>query len=196
MNLKEKGEASRERLLKSAEACFSKTGFDAASVDNICKHANLSKGGFYHHFSSKQDLVIELLNRWLKKIDKYIDSSREGSSSIKELFTGIAGQAKPFFMETREELPMFLELWLKSSRDAQLKEKTIIFYKKYIGFFKDILESGMEKGSIKNVDPDSVSRMIVAMAVGLMMQGLLDPGGTDWDKVAKDSSLLILKGLA
>ncbi len=195
MNLKEKGEASRERLLKSAEACFSKKGFDTTSVDNICKHANLSKGGFYHHFSSKQDLILELLNRWLKKIDKYIGSGRNDSGSIEELLINIAGHARPFFMETSDELPMFLELWLKSSRDPILRKKTIIFYEKYISLFKNILKSGMEKGSIKNIDTDAVSRIIVAMAVGLMMQGLLDPQGANWEKVAKDSSILILKGL-
>ncbi len=196
MRSKEKGEASRDRLLRSAGTCFSREGFDGTSVDKICRHAKLSKGGFYHHFSSKQDLVIELLDRWLNKIDKYIESARKDSQSLEELIINIAGHARPFFIETSDELPLFLELWLKSSRDPRLRKRTIIFYEKYIGLFKGILESGVKNGSIKNVDPDRISRIIVAIAVGLMMQGLLDPGGTDWDGVAKDSSVLVLKGLA
>ena len=68
MKLKEKGAASKNKLLRSAATCFAESGFDVASVDEICKNAGLSKGGFYHHFSSKQDLIIELLNQWLEEI--------------------------------------------------------------------------------------------------------------------------------
>ncbi len=196
MKLKEKGAASKNKLLKSAAICFSKNGFDAASVDEICRHAGLSKGGFYHHFASKQDLIIELLNQWLERVDDYIKSTQDSSKNMQELFTNIAGKARPVFVEAGEQLPIFLELWIKSSRDPELKEKTITFYKRYLDFFKKVINEGIDSGVVREVNPVAASRIIMAVAVGLMMQGLLDPDGADWDKVARESSAILIGGLA
>ena len=196
MKLKEKGAASKNKLLKSAAACFAENGFDAASVDEICRHAGLSKGGFYHHFASKQDLIIELLNQWLERVDDYIKSAQGSSKNMQELFTNIAGKARPVFVEASEQLPIFLELWIKASRDPKLKERTIIFYKRYLDFFKKVINEGMDNGVVREVNPVAASRIIMAVAVGLMMQGLLDPDGADWDKVARESSAILIGGLA
>jgi AcrR family transcriptional regulator len=196
MKLKEKGAASKNKLLKSAAICFSKNGFDAASVDEICRHAGLSKGGFYHHFASKQDLIIELLNQWLERVDDYIKSTQDSSKNMQELFTNIAGKARPVFVEAGEQLPIFLELWIKSSRDPELKERTITFYKRYLDFFKKVINEGIDSGVVREVNPVAASRIIMAVAVGLMMQGLLDPDGADWDKVARESSAILIGGLA
>lgn len=195
MKLKEKGAASKNKLLKSAAACFAENGFDAASVDEICRHAGLSKGGFYHHFASKQDLIIELLNQWLERVDDYIKSAQGSSKNMQELFTNIASKARPVFVEASEQLPIFLELWIKASRDPKLKERTITFYKRYLDFFKKVINEGIDRGVVREVDPVAASRIIMAVAVGLMMQGLLDPDGADWDRVAGESSAILIGGL-
>jgi len=196
MKLKEKGVASKNKLLKSAITCFAESGFDVASVDEICKNAGLSKGGFYYHFSSKQDLIIELLNQWLGRVDDYIKLVQGSSKNMQELFMNIAGKARPVFFEAGEQqLPIFLELWIKSSRDPELKKRTIAFYERYLDFFKKIINESISKGIVREIDPGAASRIIIAVAVGLMMQGLIDPDGADWDKVAVESSAIIIKGL-
>jgi len=164
MKLKEKGAASKNKLLKSAAACFAENGFDAASIDEICKHAGLSKGGFYHHFASKQDLIIELLNQWLERVDDYIKSVKDSSKNMQELFTNIAGKARPVFVEASEQLPIFLELWIKSSRDPELKERTITFYKRYLDFFKKVISEGIDSGVVREVNPVAASRIIMAVS--------------------------------
>jgi TetR/AcrR family transcriptional repressor of nem operon len=53
----------KENLLKSAYDLFLEKGYYAASVDNICKRADVSKGSFFHYFKSKEELGIEVL-KW------------------------------------------------------------------------------------------------------------------------------------
>lgn len=195
MNLKEKSRKSKSKLLKSAEVCFSKHGFDVTSVAEVCKHAGMSKGAFYHHFSSKQALFLELLNQWLKIIDEYLNSAQHDSDNVLELLIDIASKAQPVFKEAGGQLPIFLELWIKASRDPKLRKITIVSYQKYLDFFKKVVDEGTKEKLIRKINPDIVSRIIIAVAVGLMMQGLLDPQGADWDEVAKESAMIILKGL-
>lgn len=195
MNLKDKGKESRKKLLEAAEACFTKYGFHASSVDMICKAAGMSKGAFYHHFTSKQELYLEMLDQWLKIIDRYIESARSDSKNMLELFRNI-GEAKLLFQEAAGKLPIFIELWVRASRDEELKKITIGSYYKYLELFKSLIDEGINEGLIKKVNPDTVSRMIIAVAVGFIMQSMLDPEGTDWDRVARECPEIILKGLA
>jgi len=195
MNLKDKGKESRKKLLEAAEACFTKYGFHASSVDMICKAAGMSKGAFYHHFTSKQELYLEMLDQWLKIIDRYIESARSDSKNVLELFRNI-GEAKLLFQEAAGKLPIFIELWVRASRDEELKKIMIGSYYKYLELFKSLIDEGINEGLIKKVNPDTVSRMVIAVAVGFIMQGMLDPEGTDWDRVARECPEIILKGLA
>jgi len=55
-----KGEAKRQEMLAAAETLFCSKGYDATSVQDILDVLHASKGGFYHHFASKED-VLKLL---------------------------------------------------------------------------------------------------------------------------------------
>ncbi|TJW05620.1 MAG: TetR/AcrR family transcriptional regulator [Mesorhizobium sp.] len=52
---------NRRRILDAASRLFRDKGFDAVSVAEVMKAAGLTHGGFYGHFSSKDDLVAQAL---------------------------------------------------------------------------------------------------------------------------------------
>jgi TetR/AcrR family transcriptional repressor of nem operon len=60
---REKAAEHRERIIDAAGALFSEKGFDGIGVADIMKAANLTHGGFYGHFSSKDDLVAQASRR-------------------------------------------------------------------------------------------------------------------------------------
>ncbi len=47
--------------MNAARVVFSRKGFENASVEEICLAADYSKGGFYFHFRSKEDLLFDML---------------------------------------------------------------------------------------------------------------------------------------
>ncbi|MGH8860991.1 MAG: TetR family transcriptional regulator [Jatrophihabitantaceae bacterium] len=51
---------SRDRVLDVATQLFAQQGYDATSVAQVIQHAGLTKGGFYHHFASKDALLYEV----------------------------------------------------------------------------------------------------------------------------------------
>ena len=52
---------NRRRILDAASRLFRDKGFDAVSVAEVMKAAGLTHGGFYGHFSSKDDLIAQTL---------------------------------------------------------------------------------------------------------------------------------------
>ena len=59
------GTANRDRILDAAERLVLERGFAATSVDAVIAKASASKGGFFHHFHSKNELGIALLERYV-----------------------------------------------------------------------------------------------------------------------------------
>ena len=50
---------TRARIVASARVLFNRRGFDQVSIDDIMREVGLTRGGFYNHFSSKEDLYAE-----------------------------------------------------------------------------------------------------------------------------------------
>ncbi len=55
---------SRTRLLTAAMNVIRAKGYAAATVDDICRSAGVTKGGFFHHFNSKDDLALSAAAYW------------------------------------------------------------------------------------------------------------------------------------
>lgn len=56
--------STRPNLLDAALSVIRTKGYAATTVDDICARASLSKGAFFHHFSSKEDLAVAAANYW------------------------------------------------------------------------------------------------------------------------------------
>lgn len=59
------GSATRTRILDAAETLVLDQGFAGTSVDEVIATAETTKGGFFHHFASKQELARALVERYV-----------------------------------------------------------------------------------------------------------------------------------
>ena len=58
-----KGDQSRKRIIDAAEKLFAEKGYAATSVQDILDALGISKGGFYHYFDTKMELLTEVCAR-------------------------------------------------------------------------------------------------------------------------------------
>ena len=191
--MQQRSEETRSNILDSAIKLFSTRGFNAASVDDICADAGISKGAFYHHFKSKQDLFLALLDVWLQTIDNAIEASKD--KTVPETFMQITEAFPYLFATANEGLPMFLEFWLQASRDDKIWQASIVPYRRYHKHFTSPIKKGVDEGSFVPVDPELTARMIVSMAMGLLLQSLLDPNGAKWEKTAREITTMMMDTL-
>jgi AcrR family transcriptional regulator len=62
------GEEPRDRLCEAALACFDRKGIRRTSMDEIAREAGISRPAVYYYFSTKDDLVLEIVARQASKI--------------------------------------------------------------------------------------------------------------------------------
>jgi AcrR family transcriptional regulator len=186
---------TRTRIMKAALECFSRAGYAATGVTEICEAADVSKGAFYHHFPSKQSIFLALLQDWLQTIDAQLDASRLGALSTPQALRQMSEMMTGVFAQAGGHLPMFLEFWTQAHHDPLIWQAIIEPYQRYETYFSLMIQQGIAEGSLKPVDADSAARTIVSLALGVLLQGLLDPTGAQWDQVAKQSVQFLLEGL-
>jgi len=196
MSLQQRGEETRSRILEMAEERFARQGYDATGVAEICHLAGVSKGAFYHHFPSKQALFLELLDRWLGELDTQLSAMRFEATTVPQGLLHMAAMTRHVFETADGRLPIFLEFWSQAARDRTVWQATIDHYRRYQRFFADIIADGIREGTIRPVDPQEAAQVLVSLAVGLVVQGLLDPQGSDWAEITREGVRMFLEGLA
>ena len=67
--MQQRSEETHAIILESAYQLFSRNGYEATSVADICQSAGVSKGALYHHFPTKQAIFLELMESWLTGLD-------------------------------------------------------------------------------------------------------------------------------
>lgn len=64
---REQAALNRERIVETAARLFREKGYDGIGVADLMKSAGLTHGGFYGHFASKEDLMVEACQHALEK---------------------------------------------------------------------------------------------------------------------------------
>lgn len=100
----------RERVLDAAVELFAEHGYDGTSVAQVISRAGVAKGGFYHHFASKEALLYEvygdLITRQLEAMDEILATGRPPGETLRalihDLVTSTATSARPALVFWRE----------------------------------------------------------------------------------------------
>ena len=93
---KEQAQKTETAILNAALELMRRDGFDSVTVRDICKHANITTGAFYHHFKSKE----ELFDKGFAPMDQFMGTALErcrDKGPVERLLTVLEHYAR--FME-------------------------------------------------------------------------------------------------
>lgn len=96
---------SRTRLLDVALKVIRSKGYTATSIEDICSAAKLTKGSFFHHFGSKEELGVAAADYWSKITDAFFASAPY--QSIEDPLQRLLGYVDFRAAILRGELPEF-----------------------------------------------------------------------------------------
>lgn len=68
---------TKRELIKAGMNIIARQGFNSTGIEAVLKQAKVPKGSFYHHFSSKQEFGLEVLDHFASGIDRIFTSYLE-----------------------------------------------------------------------------------------------------------------------
>lgn len=188
---------SREKIMESATHLFFEEGYDATSVNDICKHAGVSKGSFYHYFETKQVLFLTLMENWSGSVMQTVLSEPVPTTSdLKGVLVELPFQFNEAFSSIPKGFPMLVDFWRQAMADPAIWKMAVEPYRYFTGFFMRLVETGKSDGSIrKDVESENLARLLIAVAMGYLLEAAFDQEKGDWSAITSEGLNLLLEGI-
>lgn len=183
---------TREDILEAAAQVFRQKGFHGASMNDIADAVSLQKASLYHHVSSKQEILGEILEQALRLLlDRISSITTQNVSADKKLRLMI-----------REYLQILVEnidlaavlLFEHRALERRQHARHIPNRDKFESLWKDTLAEGVRTKIFKCDDPGLTTRALLGI-MNWTITWYRPDGGKTIEQVADDYSNLLLDGL-
>jgi AcrR family transcriptional regulator len=146
-----KHEGKKNALVEVAERLFLEKGYEETSIEDILMASGLSKGGFYHYFRSKDEVLMASIGNFadslLREIEPIIeDSSLDALQKLRRVL-----DQKTVMQEKRRGMIRYLAMLMKS--DFMVYRYGMVIVQKYVYPMARIIEQGVKEGVFKVEHP-------------------------------------------
>jgi AcrR family transcriptional regulator len=167
--------ASAELFLRAATELINEEGYHGASVERISARLNVSKGAFYHHNETKDELVLACFQRTCEIMWRAIRAAEaDGGSGLKVLAQLSASLVQ---YQLAGNLPL-LRTSALTTVPASIQPDLVRQFDRLSLRFASIISDGIADGSMRPVDVNVGAQMITAMINASAELHLWAPGLT------------------
>ncbi len=190
----------KDRIHHESLKLFSTKGYLNTSISDIMQAADTSKGGFYNHFDSKEDLFFEVLaiaqGIWREKVLFGLDEIESPKAKIRKILVNYQDRyLKDDFNFPGGCIFVTFSVELDDQRPDLMKEVA----EGFMGLkrlLKNLLEEGKEQGELRtDVNTDRATEMIFSGMIGSSVLFGVEKSNEGLDK-SINSLILYLDGLA
>ncbi len=164
--MRRNGEVTKQELIDTALKLQYKNGYDKISVKKIIDHVGISKGGFYHHFKSKEELFERMVlpNIMALKNTLQVIVNSDKLNAL-EKFNTIIVRTREFKASRKEMNRELVKIWLKG-RIAFLVPQIITKYLEVITpLWKQVIEQGSNEGVFDTSDVGELTDLLLMIGI-------------------------------
>lgn len=142
----ERGRRSRARIRQAARELFAEKGFDGATLRAIAERAGMGASSLYRHIQSKEELLIEELERLQEEAWKRFRLADDRSAPTRDRIHA--------FLAVQHELlvadPDFTRIALRAATrpDIRVAKRVLALNDRTVGLLAEILQMGRKRGDL------------------------------------------------
>ncbi|KEZ85888.1 TetR family transcriptional regulator [Clostridium sulfidigenes] len=181
-----------KRILKAALEVVSKEKISGTRMHIIAKEANMSQANLHYHFSTKNDIMVALLNSIQEEFSKgrknYIDTE---AKTVTENIQGFFEQKKDDILINKKMEYAQIDYWVQGTVNEEIRtifQNTFNIWRKSIEeTFSKEEQEGIDDKTMKNIP-----FVMVSLMLGASLQYLIDEGKFDLDDYFQVAEEMIL----
>lgn len=155
--------------MEAAVKEFIEKGYQGTSLLSIANRANLSKGGIYHHFKSKDEILIKAnTNYYMQPIFKLMEEALANESPVKGLTNYITNYLTYWSNHPKEMSFIFLSLSKFLNAEQMWPEFDIEYISNMISFYEGLLSKGIECNELKKHDTKGRAKILFSSLDGVI----------------------------
>ncbi|WP_067481640.1 TetR/AcrR family transcriptional regulator [Actinomadura hibisca] len=181
------GDARREQILHVAMQEFAENGYRGTSLARVAERAGLSQPGLLHHFRTKEQLLIAVLElRDQRDVERFFDDAGRPPPGL-DLLTGMVRLVE-HNARTPELVRLFTVLTSEAvTNDHPARAWARTRYTRTRAQIAQALREAAARGELRpGLDAEAHASRIIALMDGLQTQWLLDPEHVDMPALFRD----------
>jgi AcrR family transcriptional regulator len=186
----ERRAARREQFLTAARGLAAERGYRTVTVDDVCAAAGLSKGAFYAHFASKQDLLTAILDAEIAEVGELLTTLEAAQTSQLDRVRSYLQSMVVRGQDPAEE-QLRAEVWSRVAEDPTLAARLAEEVRGRRVRLAAFAEAGARDGEMVEVPANAFGAILVALVDGLLLHHSVDPAGFRWENVRKVVDILL-----
>lgn len=177
----ERRDQQAQRVLDAAKACFMRSGFQGASMQQICAEAGMSPGALYRYFPSKETIIEAICEADRAEDAKLFAAILSNPSVVDGVVDGAMTHLR--MMHQNSATPLFAEIMAESMRNEAVAFTCMKNMDTVLQLFREYLGSAVARGEIDPlVDVGSLLHTLMGMVHGLVLHDL-PARGVPYDKI-------------
>lgn len=164
------------KLVDSALNLFSTSGYEHATIDDISAAAGYSKGAYYFHFSTKDDILLELLRMWTEGQSAILTTAAADGASEEPLRDTL--EAFFSYTKTPQWPGVLLEFWSQAVRSPEMSKRLGSAYASWRKLIAEAFERAAATGKLSLASAEDAAAVTLAAHDGFAVQiAIGSPGG-------------------
>ena len=139
---------SRQEILRTAARLFQQRGYDATSMSDVAAALKLSKGGLYHHFQSKDEILYEIMNHAMEITEERVLNPVRGIADPEERLRALIRLHIEVVLSPRDR-EITVMLHENHPLPPALRKRINIRKKDYIHFLESLMTEVQDKAQEK-----------------------------------------------
>lgn len=153
-------------IIDTALPLFLEKGFEKTSIEEICRACNLSKGGFYHHFKSKDELLFAVSTRLGEAIVQITQQADAYQNPIEGLVFYIQSYLA-YYNDHPKEAAFFMVLMNRSANSEAMQEFYLTSFLEVSGFLSFLYQKAIEQELMQEFDTVKVATALMTSLDGM-----------------------------
>ena len=163
----------REKLVTAGLEQFHRAGFNGSSVEDITDLAGVPKGSFYNHFKGKEDLAVEVVERYVEQHAMLRAMLRDAAVSpvkrLKRYFTAISEGSVDFGHKRGCLLGNFSSEMADHSEPVRLRLQ--MAFENWVKFIANVIKEAQEAGEVDSkVKPEQLAGVLLSAFEGALLR--------------------------
>ncbi len=152
---------TKEKIIRVGAEIIVKEGLRKFTAKNIADRLGITDAAIFKHFKSMDDIILEIINRYVSKCSKSADEAIRKGRNAREILEILLREHIKVLEETKGAVPI-LCFELSRSEDKQFSQILKSFVENYKEKISKIIKEGQEKGCIKpELDPEDTSLFFI-----------------------------------
>ncbi|MAY35285.1 MAG: hypothetical protein CMN84_04195 [Spongiibacteraceae bacterium] len=186
----------RQKILNAAIEVLLEKGVAASRMNDFVEASGLSKGGVYHHFDSKEDLLIGVLEHFLNEHFAMIQLELEPDRSAYEQLDRLLHAHESMMLELGKYIQLFIDFLSHSPFLPRFQEMMRKQYEMFHSQLVCIIRLGIQrKEFLPSTNPEAIAAGLMGVFDGVSIALMISPEKIDFPNFAIESAMAMVNGI-